>query len=112
MGILTLLHIEVPPAICTKPRQRQSQGVLLLHDSSCPHTAAHILATFPALIWQILERPASIPHLSPSDFHLFRPHKEALRSWKIADDDAVKEAVHDGFTHNLKPFIFTPLKSL
>lgn len=69
------------------------------------------MATFQTLIWQILERPASIPHLSP-DFHLFRPHKEALRSWKIADDDAVKEAVHDGFTHNLKPFIFTPLKSL
>jgi hypothetical protein len=70
------------------------------------------METLWTMILQVHEHPVSIPHLSPSDCHLFRPLKEVLRSWKTADDDAVKEAVRDGFTHNLKPFILTPLKSL
>jgi len=107
-----ILYVEVRPAICTKPRQRQSQGVLLLHDGSCPHTADHIMATLQTLILQVHEHPASIPHLSPFDFLLFRPLEEAVSSWKFPDDDAMKEAVHDGFTHNLKPFILSHLKSL
>lgn len=90
-----VLQIEVPLAICTKPRQRQSQGVLLLHDSSCPHTADNIMTTLRTLILQFHEYPSSIRHLSPSNFRLFRPLKKALRSWKIADDAVVKEAVRD-----------------
>jgi hypothetical protein len=50
------------------------------------------MATLQALIWEVLEHPASSSFLSP-DFHLFRPLREALRSWKIAVNDAMKEAV-------------------
>ena len=58
--------------------------------------------TLQTLISQVHEHPVSSPHLSPSDCHLFGPLKEALRSWKMADNDVGKEAVHDGLTHNLK----------
>jgi len=90
-----MLRNELRPAIRTKRRGRLSQGVVLLHDNARPHTTAHTINTLQQLNWEVLEHPAHSPDLAPSDFHLFGPLKNALRGRRFADDDEVKEAVHD-----------------
>jgi hypothetical protein len=50
-----MLTNELRPAICTKRRGGLSQGVVLLHDNSRPHTAAHTISTLQQLSWEVLE---------------------------------------------------------
>jgi histone-lysine N-methyltransferase SETMAR len=47
------------------------------------------LETLKQLKWE-----AYSPDLVPSDFHLFRPLKEAVRGRQFSCDDDVKAAVH------------------
>jgi hypothetical protein len=52
------------PAICCK-RRRLSEGILLLHDNSRPHTAACTLETLRKLKWEVMEHPAHSTDLAP-----------------------------------------------
>jgi len=76
-----------------------SQGIVLLHDKARSHTAHLTINTAQKLNWEVLEHPAHSPDLAPSDFHPF------------ADDDEVKEAVHERLRNQRKPlFFFTGIK--
>ena len=89
-----MLRNEMRPAIRSKPRGRLTLCVLLLHDNARPHTPHLTINTIRQLNWEVLEHPFYSPDLAPSDFHLFGPLRNALRSRRFAADEA-KEAVHD-----------------
>jgi hypothetical protein len=59
--------------------------------------------------------PPHSPDLSPSDYHMFWPLKDALRGRRFVDDDEVKEAVHSWLTAQpktiLKSIIFWDMTS-
>jgi len=74
-----MLRNVLRPAIRSKRRRSLTQGILLLHDNACPHTAHITINTIRQLNWEVLEHPAFSPDLAPSDFHLFGPLKNALR---------------------------------
>jgi hypothetical protein len=69
-----------------------------------PHKAAHTFNTLQQLNWEVLEHPAHSSELAPSDFHLFGPLKNALRGHRFADDDEMKEAVHDWLRNQTQDF--------
>jgi hypothetical protein len=59
-----------------------------------------------------MEHPAYGPDLAPSDFHLFRPLKEALRGRQFSRDDGVKAVVHQWLRAQPKIFFFGGIKKL
>jgi hypothetical protein len=73
-----MLQRRLKPEIHSKRRQRLSEGVLLLHDDACPHTAASKLENLRKLKREVMEHPAPSPYLTPSDFRCFGPCKESL----------------------------------
>jgi histone-lysine N-methyltransferase SETMAR len=87
-----MLQNELKPAIHKEQRERLSQGVLL-HDNTCPHSAANTKKTLQELKFEALDNPPYSPDLAPSDFHLFGPLKEALRGHQFTGDDKMKEVV-------------------
>jgi len=74
-----MLQRELRPAIHCKRRGKLSKEILFFHDNARSPTAAHTLETLKKLKWEVMEHPAYSPDLTPSDFHLFGPLKEALR---------------------------------
>jgi histone-lysine N-methyltransferase SETMAR len=90
-----MLRNELRPAIRTKRRGRLSQGDVLFDENARPRTAHLTNNTFQKMNWEILEHTAHSPNLAPSDFHLFGPIKNALRSRQFAGVDDVKEAAND-----------------
>jgi histone-lysine N-methyltransferase SETMAR len=101
-----MLRDKLKPAIRTKRRGLMSKGVALLHDSACPHTAAHTVETLRHLIFEVLEHPPYSPDLAPSDCHLFGPLKDALRGRHFASDQELKEVVHAWLDTQPKTFFF------
>jgi len=86
---------------------------LLLHDNARPHTTARTLETLKQLKWEAMEHPAHRPDLAPSDFHLFRPLKNALWGRRFScDDDDVKAAVHQWLRAQPKTFFADGIKKL
>ena len=81
-------------AIRRKRRGLLSKGVVLLHDNTRPHTAAHIAETLRNLKFQVMTHPPYSPDLALSEFHLFGSLKEALRNCQFTSDKEVKEAMH------------------
>ena len=89
-----MLWDQFKPAVRWKHRGELSKGVALLYDNAHPHTATHTVEALQQLNFEVLEHPPYSPDLTPSDFHLFGPLKDALRGRHFASDQQVKEAVH------------------
>jgi len=70
-----------------------SKEVLQHHDNACPHTAAVTVETVQQLGFELLQHPPYSPDLTPSDYHIFGPRKEALRVRTFTSDEEVKEEV-------------------
>ncbi|GBM61069.1 Mariner Mos1 transposase [Araneus ventricosus] len=66
-----------------------SNGVILLHDNARPHTANAVKTTLQQFRWETLEHPPYSPDLSPCDFHIFGPLKQAIRGHRFTTDDEV-----------------------
>jgi hypothetical protein len=107
-----MLVNELKPAIRSKRRGLLSKRVLLLHDNTRPHTAAHTVDTLRALKFEVLKHPPYSPDLAPSDFHLFGPMKEHLRGQKFADDDEVIETVQSWLQATPKNFFLEGIHKL
>ncbi|UYV62766.1 hypothetical protein LAZ67_2001870, partial [Cordylochernes scorpioides] len=102
-----MLTDKLNPTIRSKRRGLLSKGVVLLHDNACPHTAAHTVETFQKLNFKVLTHPLYSPDLSPSDFPLFVPLKEAL-----GVDKTVKEAVNSWLAAQPKIFFYEGFRKI
>ena len=87
------LRNELRPAIRSKWRGCLTQCVNI-----------NTINTIRQMNWEVLDLPAYSPDLAPSDFHLYVPLKNALRSLRFATDDEVKEAVHDWLRSQTQTF--------
>lgn len=70
---------EIKLAYCQKRRDQAIREIILLHDNAKPYTAA-VTQQLQKIVWTPLEHPPYSPDLSPCDFHVFGPLKEALES--------------------------------
>jgi len=70
----TVLHC----AIQNKQRGMLSQGVVMIHDNTCPHTAAATQNPITTFRWEQFNHPPYSQDLAPSDFHLFLHLKSFL----------------------------------
>ncbi|XP_060822306.1 histone-lysine N-methyltransferase SETMAR-like [Bombus pascuorum] len=84
---------EAKVAYRSKRRKQPIRDVILLHDNARPHTAALTCTTLEEIRWTPLDYPPYSPDLSPCDFHLFGPLKEALGGQRFQDDAAVEAFV-------------------
>jgi len=100
-----LLKNHLHPAIKSKRRGLRSTGVLLQHDNARPHTARSTVAPIQDLTFEYLPHPLYSPNLTPSDFHVFGPLKEKMRSKSFRCDEEVQQAVHEWLRSQPKDFL-------
>ena len=74
--------------------------------------ASHTVETINHLGFEVLEHPAYSPDLTPSDYHLFGPLKNALRGRRFSTDKDVREAVHKWLRDQPKPFFLEGIHKL
>jgi len=101
-----LLKNHLHPAIKSKRLEVLNTGVLLQHDNARPHTAHSTAATIQGLSFECLPHPPYSPDLAPSDFHVFRPLKEAMGGKSFRSDEEVQQAVHE-WLHSQPKGIFS-----
>jgi hypothetical protein len=107
-----MLVNELKPTIRSKHQGLLSKRVLLLHNITRPHVAAHTVDSLRALKFEELKHPPYSPDLAPSDFHIFGPMKEHLRGQKFADDNEVMEAVQSWIKAMPKGFFLEGIHKL
>ncbi|KAJ4448998.1 hypothetical protein ANN_00390 [Periplaneta americana] len=83
-------------AIQNKRRGMLTDGVVLLHDNTRPHTARDTQNLISKFGWEQIDHPPYSPDLAPSDFHLFLHLKKFLSGQRFDGDDEVKTAVRSG----------------
>lgn len=86
---------QLKAAYRSKRRRQPIRSVILLHDNARPHTALRTREKLEDFFWETLEHPPYSPDLSPCDFHLFGPLKEALGGQRFDDDAAVETFVRN-----------------
>jgi len=92
------------PAIKSKRRGLLSTGVLLQHDNPRPLTTRSTVATIQDLPFECLPHPPYSPDLSPSDFYVLGPLKEAMGGKSFRSDEEAQQAVHEWLLSQLKDF--------
>jgi hypothetical protein len=66
----------------------------MLHNNTSSHTAAHTAESIHQLRFKVLKHPPNNPDLASSDYHMFGPLKDVLRSCHFPKDPEVKETVN------------------
>jgi len=99
-----LLKNHLRPAIQSKRRGLLSTGVLLQHDNARPHTARSTVGTIQDLSFECLPQLPCSPDLTPSDFHVFGPLKEAMGGKSFRSDKEVQQAMHEWLRSQPKDF--------
>jgi histone-lysine N-methyltransferase SETMAR len=81
-----MLIDRLKPAIQSKHQQLLLKSAVLFQDMSHPytHTAAHSAESLQKLEFDLMTHFLYSPDLAPSDYHLFGPLKEALRSHQFS----------------------------
>jgi histone-lysine N-methyltransferase SETMAR len=102
-----LLQNHLKPPIRSKCRSLLSSGALLQHDNACLHTAHATAKKLTDLRLECIPHPAYSLDLTPSDYHVFGPLKEALSGKKFSMDDEIKEAVHRWLRSHSEEFFLT-----
>lgn len=95
-----------------KRRNQSVRDVILLHDNARPHTAALTQEKLNQLHWETLEHPPYSPDLSPCDFHLFGPLKEALGGQHFESNDDVEEFVRNWLKTRPETFYLEGIQKL
>ncbi len=87
---------------------------ILLHGNARPHTAEFMHQMVYKFDWEMLEDPPYSPDLSPCDYHIFRPFKDALggQHFPDDDDDAVEVFLCNWFEKCPKEFFKQGMKKL
>jgi len=107
-----LLKNHLSPAVKSKRRGLLSTGVLLQHDNARPHTARSTVVTIQDLSFECLPPPPYSPDLTPSDFHIFGPLKEAMGGKCFRSDKEVQQAVHEWLHSQPKEFFSRGIHAL
>ena len=102
-----MLKDKLNPAICKKRKT-----VLLYHDNARPHVVAATFETFQNLRFKVLPHPPYSPDLTPCDFHVFGPLKEALCGCCFDRNEEVKEEVHKWITEQPQTFFSNGITKL
>lgn len=103
---------KVRDAVRSKRRGLLSKGIILLHDNARPHVARLTQGTIEQLRWEVLPHPPYSPDLSPCDYHLFGPLKEALGGKKFKSNEEVMEAVRIWLRMQPKNFFSSGIRKL
>jgi len=77
----------------SKRRDIPIRNALLLHDNARPHVAQLTHDVLSDLGWETLEHPPYSPDLSPSNYNLFGPLKEALGGQRFSSNAEVEDFV-------------------
>ncbi len=107
-----LLRNVVKPAYRTKRRDIPIRSAILLHDNARPHTARLTTETLDELGWETLEHPPYSPDLSPCDYFLFGPLKEALGGHRFESNDDVEQFVREWLLSKPKNFYEKGIRKL
>jgi hypothetical protein len=99
-----LLKNHLRPATKSKRCGHLSTGVLLKHDNAQPHTAHSTVATIQDLSFNCLPHLLYLPDITPSEFHVFGPLKEAMGGKSFRSDEEVQQAVHKWLHSQPKEF--------
>ena len=86
-----LLKNHLRPAIKSTRHGFLSTRVLLQHDNAWPHTARSTVATIQDLSFECLPHPPYSPDLTPSDFHVFGPLKEAMGGKSFRSNEEMQQ---------------------
>jgi len=78
---------------------------LLQYDNAWPHTARSTVAAIQDLSFECLPLPPYSPDLTPCDFHVFGPLKEAMGGKSFRSDKEVQQAVHK-WLHSQPKYFF------
>lgn len=90
-----------------------SKGIVLLHDNATPHSARVTLDLLEKKFkWEQWEHPPYSPDLSPCDFHVFGPMKEALAKERFGNDEEVKNGVRKWLTEVGRDFFNSGIEKL
>ena len=94
-GFCDTLH-KLKTAIKNRRHGLLSKGVILLPDND-RHVAKVCKDLMKHFQWEVLHHPPYSPKLSPCNFHVFGPLKEALKGRRFTDNDKVQETVEEWF---------------
>jgi hypothetical protein len=89
-----------------------SQGVVMLHDNACSHTAAAMQVLIATFGWEHFDHPPYSPDLAPSDFHVFLHLITFLGDRQFHDDNEVKEAINTWFASQVASFYDAGIQKL
>jgi histone-lysine N-methyltransferase SETMAR len=107
-----LLKNHLRPEIKSKWSGLLGTGVLLQHDNARPHTAHSTVATIHDLSFECLPHLPYSPDLTPSDFHVFGPLKEAMGGKSFRSDEEVQQAVYEWLHSQPKDFFSRGIHAL
>jgi hypothetical protein len=104
------LH-KLQRSIQNKQQRMLTKGVVLLHDNTCPHTAARTTALIKRFNWEIFDHPPYSLDLVPSNYHLFSKMKVSLATQHFHSNEKPMHGVNN-WPHTLAaPFLTRDYKS-
>lgn len=107
-----LLKNTVKPAYRSKRRDIPIRSAILLQDNARPHTARLTMETLNELGWETLEHPPYSPDLSPCDYYLFGPLKEALGGLRFETNAEVESFVREWLRDKPRDFYEKGIRKL
>jgi histone-lysine N-methyltransferase SETMAR len=69
-------------------------GVVLHHNNIHPHTALATVEMTQQLKFMLFLHPTHSSDFTPSDYHIFRPLRDALCGCQFANNEEVKDTAH------------------
>jgi hypothetical protein len=89
-----------------------TSGVMLLHDSACPHTAAHTQALREHFNLELFVHSLYSPDLTPSDYRLFTYLMNWLESQGFNSNGELMEDVKTWLSSQVADFFDTGIQKL
>jgi histone-lysine N-methyltransferase SETMAR len=90
--------------VIRQQRRRECNDLYFLHDNAKPHIAVLTKDKLNDLGFTLLPHPAYSPDLSPSDFYLFSPMKNALRRNIYDNNNAIRDDLNIWFQSKERGF--------